>query len=367
MRDLNHEKLSSSMPSPTVSIIIPVYNIEKYLPRCLDSILRQDFKDFELILVDDGSKDSSGAMCEEYAGRDSRIRVIHQANGGISSGRNAGIDVAKGKYITFMDGDDWVADDCLSSLLFSMTEGVDLVVSKSQKCLESETTIYPKSSEVSVLAISTLNASAFAERLAHYWFDYIHSKLFRADIIRENSLRFLKMKFSDGSVFFMEDTFFVMDYLAYCRNGIAFNDRVVYAYVKFRNGALTMIPRGYFNDSMTVCNKMIESMSRLGVLNEDMENAIRQRRLKAASRETRRVMRQLRMPFSQKRRLLLNVIENERISEDISACSFDLFSKEDARRLVLLREKSINRIIIAGIWERLASAMKRRLCLSMGR
>mgnify|MGYP004453649011 CR=1 FL=1 len=91
---------------PKISIIVPIYNVEKYLPRCIDSILAQTFTDFELILVDDGSPDNCGKICDEYAKKDNRIKVIHKENGGVSSARNIGLDVAKGEYISFVDSDD---------------------------------------------------------------------------------------------------------------------------------------------------------------------------------------------------------------------------------------------------------------------
>ncbi len=102
---------------PTISVIVPVYKVEKYLHRCVDSIFAQTFTDFELILVDDGSPDRSGAMCDEYATKDARVRVIHKENGGLSDARNAGIDVAQGKYLFFVDSDDVIHPDCLNILL----------------------------------------------------------------------------------------------------------------------------------------------------------------------------------------------------------------------------------------------------------
>lgn len=101
---------------PTISIIVPVYRVEKYIRRCVDSILVQSFRDYELILVDDGTPDSSGAICDEYAARDQRIRVIHKENGGLSSARNAGIDAASGEYLFFMDSDDIIHPDTLRIL-----------------------------------------------------------------------------------------------------------------------------------------------------------------------------------------------------------------------------------------------------------
>ena len=93
--------------SEKISIIIPVYNVEKYLRRCLNSIINQTYKDIEIILVDDGSTDNSGKICDEYKEKDNRIVVIHKENGGLSDARNAGIDIAKGKYIGFIDSDDF--------------------------------------------------------------------------------------------------------------------------------------------------------------------------------------------------------------------------------------------------------------------
>lgn len=111
-----------------VSVIVPVYNVEEYLSPCLDSILRQIYQDFELILVDDGSTDGSGAACDLAAGTDPRIRVIHKQNGGLSDARNCGMRLAKGKYITFIDSDDTVAPDFLSTLVIKAeTQNADIV------------------------------------------------------------------------------------------------------------------------------------------------------------------------------------------------------------------------------------------------
>ena len=94
--------------SPKISIIVPVYKVEKYLCRCLDSIVAQTFTDWECILIDDGSPDNSGKICDEYAEKDGRFRVIHQENAGVSAARNAGLDAARGEWIGFVDSDDWV-------------------------------------------------------------------------------------------------------------------------------------------------------------------------------------------------------------------------------------------------------------------
>lgn len=104
---------------PKLSVIIPVYNVSKFLPACIDSVLSSTFTDFELLLIDDGSSDNSGAICDKYATRDNRVKVIHKENGGVSSARNIGLDVASGQYITFIDSDDTITSEMFQVLMDS--------------------------------------------------------------------------------------------------------------------------------------------------------------------------------------------------------------------------------------------------------
>lgn len=114
---------------PLISVIVPIYKVEKYIDRCVESILAQSFAEFELILVDDGSPDSCPQICDEYAKKDSRISVIHKKNGGLSDARNAGIDVAEGEWLAFIDSDDYVHEDYLKTLYNAAIENdADLVV-----------------------------------------------------------------------------------------------------------------------------------------------------------------------------------------------------------------------------------------------
>ncbi|MFR5264943.1 glycosyltransferase family 2 protein [Clostridium sp.] len=104
-----------------ISVIVPIYNVEKYLENCINSILNQSYKDFELILVDDGSPDNCGKICDDYAKKDSRIKVIHKKNGGLSDARNVGIEAAKGEYISFIDSDDWIHKDFYLTLFNALS------------------------------------------------------------------------------------------------------------------------------------------------------------------------------------------------------------------------------------------------------
>ena len=113
---------------PLISVIVPVYKVEEFLPKCVASIRGQTYENLEIILVDDGSPDGCGAMCDGYAREDARIKVIHKKNGGLSDARNAGIDIARGEYIGFVDSDDWSEPEMYETLLTTaLKENVKLV------------------------------------------------------------------------------------------------------------------------------------------------------------------------------------------------------------------------------------------------
>ena len=106
---------------PLITVIVPVYNVEKYLRRCLDSIIGQTYQNLEILCIDDGSIDNSGVICEQYAARDARIKVIHQENQGLSTARNRGLDAAEGEYIAFVDSDDYILEDMFERLYIALT------------------------------------------------------------------------------------------------------------------------------------------------------------------------------------------------------------------------------------------------------
>ena len=143
---------------PTISVIVPVYKVEPYLARCVDSILAQTFQDFELILVDDGSPDNCGAICDEYARKDSRVYVIHQENGGLSAARNAGLDWmyanSDGQWITFIDSDDWVHRDYLKAMLSAVEQfGVTQVM-----CNDISTDVFVEDRELPTNMVTVVDA-----------------------------------------------------------------------------------------------------------------------------------------------------------------------------------------------------------------
>lgn len=130
---------SVTMNPKTVSLIIPVYNVKDYLDRCMQSVFAQTYRSLEIILVDDGSKDESGALCDEYAKKDARVRVIHKQNGGLSSARNAGLEAAKGDYISFVDSDDFIHPQMIELLVYGLEKAdADLSICYIQNTKSSE-------------------------------------------------------------------------------------------------------------------------------------------------------------------------------------------------------------------------------------
>ena len=114
---------------PKVSIIVPVYNVGKYLSKCLDSLINQTLEDIEIICINDGSTDNSGSICDKWQSRDNRIRVIHRDNGGASSARNSGIKIAVGRYIAYVDSDDWIRQDMYEVMhKMIVTSGADVAI-----------------------------------------------------------------------------------------------------------------------------------------------------------------------------------------------------------------------------------------------
>ena len=171
------------MTQPKISIIVPVYNSEKYLCGCIDSILSQSFRDFELILVDDGSRDSSQRICDDYAQKDSRVKVIHKENGGVSSARNAGLSAVRGGYLCFLDSDDTLEPDALQLMYQSISnENVDLVIAGYNRYDEDGTKIFGMSnSAVELISHEAALEEMYTPRSGNYQ-GYLWNKLFRKSI-----------------------------------------------------------------------------------------------------------------------------------------------------------------------------------------
>lgn len=195
---------------PSVSVIVPVYNVEKYLRRCVDSVLAQTLTDFELILVDDGSTDGSPAICDEYARGDTRVKVIHQKNAGVSAARNAGLDAARGEYVAFVDSDDYVDERYLEKLL---APGCDLCICGAKIILEDGIVQSYISPQAEVCDMSPEKITQFLE--SNYR-TYVWGKVFGKKLIDSCELRF------DTNIYHSEDALLVFNviriFLGYSAN-----------------------------------------------------------------------------------------------------------------------------------------------------
>ena len=199
---------------PAVSVIVPVYGVEAYLDRCVESILGQSFRDLEVILVDDGSPDGCPRLCDAWREKDPRVKVIHKKNGGVSSARNAGLEAAAGRWITFCDSDDGYEPQWLEKLMEAAGPEVDVVAAGHRKCFEDghteimahETGVFPLDTQEQRLRYCI--DMVLTDR--HAW--EIWSRLFRGSIIREQGLRFCE---TCGN--FAEDLGFVLNFSLYTR------------------------------------------------------------------------------------------------------------------------------------------------------
>lgn len=170
--------------NPLISVIVPIYNVEKYLARCVDSIVNQTYKNLEIILVDDGSPDRCPQMCDDYAEKDSRIKVVHKKNGGLSDARNAGIAVATGEYISFIDSDDYVSDDFFECLLDVINkENSDIAECSVVKFYE-DNRFDEFSDDLSVKTYDTQDAMSalIAENPFH---QHVWNKLYKTELVKD--------------------------------------------------------------------------------------------------------------------------------------------------------------------------------------
>lgn len=218
-----------------VSIIIPIYNVDKYLDECIRSAHEQSYSNIEIILVNDGSRDNSGKLCDEWKQKDDRIKVIHKLNGGLSSARNAGLDAATGEYVCFLDGDDFIVGNLLEKTVPHMDEGYELV----GFCYYA---LYPDGTLISLPYKKTgaFQCTSEKEKIEFLVNNLVTGKvgweactrIFRRDVI-EN----YKLRFEDNRKIFAEDLYFTLCYCAHI-NKILCMDEALYYYRQRQNSIM---------------------------------------------------------------------------------------------------------------------------------
>lgn len=236
---------------PLVSIIVPVYNVEPYLRQCLDSILSQTYTNWEAILVDDGSKDKSGEICDEYANKDSRVRVVHKENGGVSSARNLGIEKASGDWFLFCDSDDMLYEEAIRTFVSRIKDGIDSVCGGYVEIDDKEGSIINLSTtrdyEIEIDRIETLK-DFYKKQYGDLFNGYLWNRLLKADIIRQNQLRFRE------DIYIKEDGLFLVQFLCKSTGLHSYTSKPVYKYRRNGDGTMSTYSKS-FNEK--TCSNLI--------------------------------------------------------------------------------------------------------------
>lgn len=231
------------------SIILPCYNVEKYIRACIDSILQQTYKDFEVILVDDGARDSTPQICDEYAEKDTRVRTIHKPNGGQADARNIGLEAAQGDYICYVDSDDFLANDNVLQLLADKTAGnPDIVHYKFQEWFESDGHIAPCRFDYRIPTKGRSVADIYCDLIdKDAYYNSAWSKIIRRGLLMENEIRFEKGIVGEDNEWYY--------HVVMVAKSLALVDEPLYIYRRRQGSTTTAITRKNLVDQLHVLDK----------------------------------------------------------------------------------------------------------------
>lgn len=217
---------------PMVSIIVPVYNAEKTIDRCVSSILSQTYRDFELLLMDDGSTDDSGRICDTFAEKDMRVRVVHKDNSGVSDTRNQGIALAEGEYLQFVDSDDWLTPEAVGAFVRAAAEsGCDMVIADFYRVVGERVSQKGDIGEEGILDRAAY-AADMMRKPADFYYGVLWNKFYRRSIVEEFQLKM------DSSISWCEDFMFNLEYVRHVQTVYALKVPVYY-YVKTKGSLVS--------------------------------------------------------------------------------------------------------------------------------
>ena len=259
------EKNMKNVKEPLISVIVPVFNVSLFLEECIYSIINQTIYDLQIILIDDGSTDDSGDICDQFEEREKRIMVIHQSNAGVSAARNIGIQMAKGKYISFVDADDVLPKDAYKLLLDRLSDYPTLIMGRMQRISECGTLLDMSAKFQTKKVDSSIFLNDLFEEKKFTYLGYLLDKLFLRSIIKMNNLMF------DQSLKVNEDRMFILQYVMYIDKVVFIND-VVYYYRQRSDSIITATRRSStvtdsemtviksFKDMQKVCSNYSEEL-----------------------------------------------------------------------------------------------------------
>ena len=252
---------------PLISVVVPVYNVEKYIRQCVDSLINQTVSNIEIILVDDGSTDVSSTICDDYASKYPNIKAIHKTNGGLGSARNAGIQEAQGKYIGFVDSDDYVSEKMYETLWY-------LAETNEAECAYCEfTRFWEDKINIAVNVKKEVKRYSGNKILNPYLLDRVGCApsekedcsygasvglgLFKSDVLQKSNVRFVSER-----EFIAEDMIFVIDFIPYCKK-IVHTNEVLYFYRFNPNSLTTQYVSDRFERNVALCGEMGRRLKRL--------------------------------------------------------------------------------------------------------
>ena len=247
-----------------VSFVVPIFNVEKYLHKCIDSIINQTYKNIEIILVDDGSPDNSGKICDEYAKNDSRIKVLHKQNEGVSAARNDGIIIASGEYITFIDSDDFISVDYCEKLLNTMIENnAQIIISKMYSFRENEEI---KVEEKEFIAETFTSEQTILNLFVKRYYNSMGGKMILKDL-------FKNIRFPVGRIY--EDSATMYKLFIEAKMVVELNQEY-YFYLRQREGSTmtsTYNEKGQLNDYLLITERFEYLKEKLPQINEEITSS----------------------------------------------------------------------------------------------
>lgn len=297
-----------------VSVIVPIYNAENTIEKCIESIIKQSYSELEILLVNDGSKDCSKEICDRFADKDKRIIVLNKANGGVSSARNTGLEYAKGEFCCFVDADDWIDMDHISSMV-SVSKLADCVIGGYIKEMN-------KYGEICALHPRVYNLRNIRdEEIGPFFINgFVHpcwNKLFKTEIIKENSIKFI------SDIHISEDSLFCLEYLIHCET-IQFLKKVTYHY--FVDETLITLSNKVYSNSFDIYILVFEAIKRLlerGNCPNELKHVILVQTI-----------------YPQMYASVLKIISNKNMRWKDKKILLDIWTKNECCRYVFMEEKN---------------------------
>ena len=326
-----------------VSFIVPVYNVEQYIRQSLDSILNQTHRDIEVILVDDGSTDRSGAICDEYAAKDSRVRVIHKENEGTGYARNTGMDAASGEYLYFCDPDDFVSPVLIEdNYRIAKENDADMVTFGYKTVWRKENGVSRNREEVVIPPVlGAYNRESYWNRFQEFGIGgTVWNRMFRRSFIEAHHIRYTNL--SNG-----QDTYFVYDAFSAPFNKIVFNDKMYYTYMK-RSGASTTVykPQRTENEYMIAC-RFEEMVTALPYCEGLCGGAVKARYLWVLSRTLGNISRAGKdLSLHEKVNILKYAADKERIRETLCTVKMSEIHAKSTRVMVMLFKLRLYKTVV---------------------